>query len=605
LLFEARCFKKVESTTTTFTHTTRIVRHVLTHLHLSPANLNRVAREDTLAALVRSTSPALGAKDGDEALGPEEEGGRGAGVGGSAGGAGGTPQVVHATPRHRRVESLGGDVDITLSPGELGGSQYIMSPGDHLEQLQRTQSTMSDGRSAVAPPSSVEEVAAEQLRTSQRLFPIFVKGRKVVHLVGRLYKLNVQFTRSLKAPGFKTLETYKSENPVSKFAFKWVNLYRYTLVRHGQSTYNEAISGPGSWDEPNIFDAPLTKLGVNQAKSLGAFLSKLPKETVWVTSALTRAMETCVYGYKASLEVKQAQKRKGAAMREAAGGGGGGGGQPASGQPARRRSRLSHGGGGGPGGQGGSGAHGNGNGTAARASDENGYMEGTPMVGTTPGAGFTPLHGAGGGGDDAGGDGNFNFKGGAFGGYDSNCKGVASGSGAGGWFAAQQQNCDENTPAPGEARRLCLDVGGELAPEVPVGASPSEAPEVDGAEQGAWGDRVVVHQHLSEKLSTSGDIGRCKGVLMNEFPLLAGGLSRLPGDVWWYSQANRPNDAEREQFGSHEPSSKFKERVDRFRHWLMSREDKVFVVFGHSTFFKELTGGHRSLKNCEVHTYHL
>jgi hypothetical protein len=37
----------------------------------------------------------------------------------------------------------------------------------------------------------------------------------------------------------------------------------------------------------------------------------------------------------------------------------------------------------------------------------------------------------------------------------------------------------------------------------------------------------------------------------------------------------------------------------------MSREDKVFVVFGHSTFFKELTGGHKSMKNCEVFSYHL
>ena len=87
--------------------------------------------------------------------------------------------------------------------------------------------------------------------------------------------------------------------------------------------------------------------------------------------------------------------------------------------------------------------------------------------------------------------------------------------------------------------------------------------------------------------------------------LLALGLSRLPGDVWWYSQVHRPNDAERETFQSHEPSHKFKERVDRFRHWLMSREDKVFVVFGHSTFFKELTGGHKSMKNCEVFSYHL
>ena len=59
------------------------------------------------------------------------------------------------------------------------------------------------------------------------------------------------------------------------------------LVRHGQSTYNEAISGPGSWEEPKIFDARLTKLGIEQAKELGKFLSELPKDAVWITSPLT------------------------------------------------------------------------------------------------------------------------------------------------------------------------------------------------------------------------------------------------------------------------------------------------------------------------------
>ena len=186
------------------------------------------------------------------------------------------PDAVRRTPTRLTSMDPSAYDDVALSPGELGGSQYIMSPGHELaSSLQRSESTMSDGRTATAAASAEDVAAAMDARASnQRLFPIFVRGRKVVH-----------------------------------------------LVRHGQSTYNEAISGPGSWDEPNIFDAPLTKLGARQAKGLGAFLSKLPKDAVWVTSPLTRAMETCVHGYKSSLEVAVAQRRKAAAMSEAAGGG--------------------------------------------------------------------------------------------------------------------------------------------------------------------------------------------------------------------------------------------------------------------------------------------
>ena len=446
------------------------------------------------------------------------------------------PDAVRHTPN--RLCSLDAYEDVTLSPGELGGSQYIMSPGHELaSSLQRSESTMSDGRTTVP---TVEEVAAldAQNTTAQqhRLFPIFVKGRKVVH-----------------------------------------------LVRHGQSTYNEAISGPGSWDEPNIFDAPLTKLGVNQAKNLGLFLSKLPKDAVWVTSPLTRAMETCEYGYKSSLEVMAAQRRKGAAMSEAAGGSGKSEGESEGKPPLyksgerRGKSRLSHGGKG-------VGIVSRGSEiveTNGRVSDENGYVEHDPMVGTTPAHGLATT--------------------------EASRPPVVSCPmdllrGESSRFSATPAS-DEQTPAPTTLRRLGSDVG-ELGPHA-VGASPSETLDFDAHEMSQWGERVIVHPHLSEKLATSGDIGRCKGVLMNEFPLLGLGLSRLPGDVWWYNRPHHPNDAERELFQSHEPSNKFKERVATFRHWLMSREDKTFVVFGHSTFFKELVGGNRSWKNCEIHTYHL
>ena len=79
-----------------------------------------------------------------------------------------------------------------------------------------------------------------------------------------------------------------------------------------------------------------------------------------------------MYGYKASLQVKAVQRRKAASMREAAIGLAShqktGSGLPPSG---RRRSRLSNGGL--PSGVG-----------TSRASDENGYLDGDPMLGTTP-----------------------------------------------------------------------------------------------------------------------------------------------------------------------------------------------------------------------------
>ena len=440
------------------------------------------------------------------------------------------PDAVRQTPTRLTSMDPSAYDDVALSPGELGGSQYIMSPGHELaSSLQRSESTMSDGRTAAA----ADDVAAA---SNQRLFPIFVRGRKVVH-----------------------------------------------LVRHGQSTYNEAISGPGSWDEPNIFDAPLTKLGVRQARGLGPFLSKLPKDAVWVTSPLTRAMETCVHGYKSSLEVAAAQRRKAAAMSEAAGGGVGksvgGEGKPPSGRAAGGKSRLSRGG------------EKDARGETRtfsfpKESDENGGVDERSVARDAPAP--APARA-----DDPG----LVARGIGGGGVDLLLRGESS------RFSETNGACDEQTPAPATLRRLGSDCG-ELGTDA-VGASPSETLEPDAAEMSSWGERVIVHPHLSEKLATSGDIGRCKGVLMNEFPLLGLSLSRLPGDVWWYNRPHHPNDAERQLFQSHEPTAKFKERVATFRHWLMSREDKTFVVFGHSTFFKELVGGNRSLKNCEVHTYHL
>ena len=44
------------------------------------------------------------------------------------------------------------------------------------------------------------------------------------------------------------------------------------------------------------------------------------------------------------------------------------------------------------------------------------------------------------------------------------------------------------------------------------------------------------------------------------------------------------------------------ERVGKFRRWLMEQPEKTVVVFGHSTMLRELIGGDKHLRNCELYT---
>ena len=77
---------------------------------------------------------------------------------------------------------------------------------------------------------------------------------------------------------------------------------RLHIVRHGQSTYNEAVETRGSAfaDPRHIFDAPLTPLGRRQAggdlrKELSRMNLKV-EDTLWIVSPLTRALETFALG---------------------------------------------------------------------------------------------------------------------------------------------------------------------------------------------------------------------------------------------------------------------------------------------------------------------
>ena len=81
-------------------------------------------------------------------------------------------------------------------------------------------------------------------------------------------------------------------------------------MRHGESEYNAACGAPGSsWDDPIIWDAPLSALGRSQASALGpALLAKFTSSNVlWVASPLTRAIQTCLLARCAVLNADAAR----------------------------------------------------------------------------------------------------------------------------------------------------------------------------------------------------------------------------------------------------------------------------------------------------------
>ena len=66
-------------------------------------------------------------------------------------------------------------------------------------------------------------------------------------------------------------------------------------MRHGESEYNAASAAASSgWADPQIYDAPLTAKGRHQATALRRHFEAqgLPGDALWVTSPLTRAVET-------------------------------------------------------------------------------------------------------------------------------------------------------------------------------------------------------------------------------------------------------------------------------------------------------------------------
>jgi hypothetical protein len=123
-------------------------------------------------------------------------------------------------------------------------------------------------------------------------------------------------------------------------------------------------------------------------------------------------------------------------------------------------------------------------------------------------------------------------------------------------------------------------------------------------------DNVIVLPEVTEKLHTSGDVGRNPCDLSKEFPMLKGSLSGLENS-WWYNRTERPNCSYKQLFQSHETKDSVTRRVKYFRKWIIDRPEKVFVAVGHSMFWKEFaTSVHNgvkqdTLRNCEWRVLHV
>lgn len=387
--------------------------------------------------------------------------------------------------------------DYNLSPGEHGGSQYILSPGHESEDEEEEDEDLridgEEGKDFLAALREEEDDGDAKAKRMGAMGATTSTGQVALAATKKHKRMAVLNNQpSLEVDGNGKIISNVGGNK-SRVFFPIFSKGQKTvhLVRHGQSTYNEAISGPGSWEEPKIFDARLTELGIKQAKELGKFLSELPKDAVWITSPLTRAMETCVYGREAMYAFTSS--------------------------------------------------------SLATEAEKN-----------SPDENAAPTNN-----------------------NDSN-----------------NINSDGNTTS--NRRSLSASSRKKASTKKKVATLKDQEEERENAKQRheTWGRSVIVRPEITEKLSCSGDIGRTKLELIEDIPIFAQSLSKLPDKSWWWDTNEKRNDAAEKMFNSNEPTRVFQRRVNKFKQWILSHPSTTFVVFGHSTFFKEMVG--RSLKNCEV-----
>ena len=171
-----------------------------------------------------------------------------------------TMGVEEETPRSR----VWGD----MSPGEHGGSQYVMSPAREYSQCD----SGSDGDIGASGSPRRDDVlrdravnGGEKDQQTKKVFPIFRTGRKTVH-----------------------------------------------LVRHGESTWNAQFSGPGSFEEPKM-STPAHGFGEKASQVSGGGVFKNSERRAVDHVAAARAIADVHHRTPSGI------RTKGGAMEEAEG----------------------------------------------------------------------------------------------------------------------------------------------------------------------------------------------------------------------------------------------------------------------------------------------
>ncbi|KAK3239849.1 hypothetical protein CYMTET_50245 [Cymbomonas tetramitiformis] len=170
---------------------------------------------------------------------------------------------------------------LTRSPHDSAGSRHCQSPE------RGGQPSQGEGLLATSPPSGTTPM--EQPSTPPRSIAKMECDDSdcVTPLLVGLRTPNMECAQQSSSPAFSILR------PLSNIPSK-----RVFLVRHGESEYNFALANNKAWEDPQVFDAPLTAKGEKQAKSLRGLLSNIPniENALWVCSPLSRAVETMLHG---------------------------------------------------------------------------------------------------------------------------------------------------------------------------------------------------------------------------------------------------------------------------------------------------------------------